>query len=293
MEDLQSTLDAYCELMKAIKMRTAVMNDVLTDHRGLPPFCISEIVHLQIRMICELLAIACLVAHRGLKGAQSARLTNAYQADFIMNALEKLHPRFYPRPTQQFLRDGKPYKIEDIKDGFLTKAELLKSYRDAATFLHVGSITELLGKRRRVINLTTLSDWLKKLMVLLSHHNIFLADSSIDSDGSDPVIFSDGTPAPKNQIIVVMETELPGGIPHASLFRTVGKIAPPTRKLANHDANLGSTLRLNFEGLPHLVGLNGRASPFGASPVYMTGLLCQGYNPRQGEVVAPFNCGRR
>jgi hypothetical protein len=227
MDDTGSVLDAYCELMKAIKMRTAIMGDLLKDHRGLPSFCVGEILQLQIRLICELLAIACLVAHRDLGGAQSARLTSAYQADFIMNALEKLHPRFYPRPTQQFLRDGKPYKIEDIKDGFLTKAELLKSYRDAATFLHVGSVAELLGTQRKIINLASLSDWLRKLMVLRSHHNIYLADSRTEPDGSEPVIFSDGTPAPKAQIIVVMESELPGGIPHASFFRTVGKARPP------------------------------------------------------------------
>jgi hypothetical protein len=66
-----------------------------------------------------------------VEGARSARLSAAYQADLIMNSLEKLHPRFYSRPTTQHLRDGKPFRIEDIKEGFLTKQELLKSYRDA------------------------------------------------------------------------------------------------------------------------------------------------------------------
>ncbi len=176
-------------------------------------------------MICELLAIACLVAHREMEGTQSARLTSAYQADFIMNALEKLHPHFYPRPTQQILRDGKPYKIEDIKDGFLTKAELLKSYHAAADFLHVGSVAEITGTRRKVINLSELSNWLRKLMVLLSHHNIYLADPPTASDGNEPIRFADGTVAPKTQIIVLMETDLPGGVPQASFFRTVGRVA--------------------------------------------------------------------
>jgi hypothetical protein len=226
MEEIQSILDDYCEVMKAIKVRTALMGDVLTNHRGLPPFCVGEILHLQVRMICELLAIACLIAHRDMEGAQTAKLTSAYQADFIMNALEKLHSRFYPRPTRQILRDGKPYRIEDIKDGFLTKAELLKSYREAADFLHVGSTTDLLKKQRKVINLNALSGWLNKLIVLLSHHNIFLADPPADKGEGERVTFSDGTPAPQTQIIVVMQTELPGGFPHASYFRTLGKALP-------------------------------------------------------------------
>jgi hypothetical protein len=225
MDDFQSVLDAYCQLMTGIKMRVAVIGDVIKNPRNLPPFCIAEILNLQVRMICELLAIACLVAHRELEGAQTARLTSAYQADFIMNALEKLHPRFYPRPTKQFLRNGKPYKIEDIKDGFLTKTELLKGYRDAADFLHVGSIADLIAKKQRTVDLTALSEWIKKLMVLLSHHNIYLADSPADSDESEPVIFSDGTPAPKTQIIAVMHTDLPGNAPQASFFRTTGKAA--------------------------------------------------------------------
>jgi hypothetical protein len=130
----RATLHDYCVLMENIKFRTSLMLDLTKNQRGLPIFCVAELLQLQIRMICETLAVACLVAHRNLEGTQSSRLRSAYQADLIMNALEKLHPRFFPRPTEQILKDGKPAGIRDIKDGFLTKQELLKSYHHAPNY---------------------------------------------------------------------------------------------------------------------------------------------------------------
>lgn len=174
--ETKEILAAYCGLMQGIKLRTALMRDLGTNQRGLPPYCVAEIMQLQIRKVSETLAIACLLAHGDVEGARSARLTSAYQADFIMHALEKLHRRFYPRATRQGLRDGKPFKIEDIKDGFLTKPELLKSYRYAADFLHMGDINDLLANKLKTIDGTAIGVWLGKLTLLLNHHVIFLAD---------------------------------------------------------------------------------------------------------------------
>jgi hypothetical protein len=223
MDDPRAVLQAYCELMGRIKTRVALISDILKDKRSLPDFCIAELVQLQVRMICEILAIGCLVAHRDLEGVRSVRLTGAYQADFIMNALEKLHPRFYPRPTRQFLKNGVPYKIEDIKEGFLTKAELLKRYHEAAAFLHVGSVTDFLTQKPKTVDLTALSAWITKLITLLNQHSIYLADSPTEPFS---LAFEDGEAAPKFQIIVQMETDQSDS-PTATIFQSIGKMEPP------------------------------------------------------------------
>jgi hypothetical protein len=221
--DTKEVLAAYCGLMQGIKLRTALMDDLGTNQRGLPPYCVAEILQLQVRKISETLAIACLLVHGDFEGARSARLTSAYQADFIMNALEKLHPRFYPRPTRQILRDGKPYKIEDIKDGFLTKAELLKSYRDAADSLHMGDINDLLSNKLKTVDGKAIGAWVGKMKVLLNHHVIFLADTPIlDASEGEPLRFIEGDPAPKFQIIAQMATG-PHGLPQATVFQAVGQ----------------------------------------------------------------------
>jgi hypothetical protein len=116
--------------------------------------------------------LACLVAHGDVQGARSARLASAYQADFIMNTLEKLHPTFYPRPTTQIIENGKVVRWEDIEQGYLTKSELIKDYRDAADHLHVGPISELSPNKPKVLDLIAITAWFGKRTRLLTHHNI-------------------------------------------------------------------------------------------------------------------------
>ena len=72
--EIEGVLNTYCWLMESIKARAALMLNLLSDKRGLPPFCVAEILELQIRMISETLAIACLVTHGDVEGARSARL---------------------------------------------------------------------------------------------------------------------------------------------------------------------------------------------------------------------------
>ena len=222
--DIETTLETYCVLMEVIKMRTKFMVDLANKPEVLPGFSVAEIIQLQIRMICETLAMACLVAHGDIEGARTNRLASAYQADFIMNALEKLHPRFYPRATKQLLRpDGSVGGMEDIKDGFLTKAALLKSYHDAGDFLHVGSLSDIEARKQRRLDTNTVAEWTRKIGILLSHHNIFLADQP----GETPIGYlGTGEPAPRRQIIVIMQPQNLGR-PQATLFETVGPAPRP------------------------------------------------------------------
>jgi hypothetical protein len=218
----QTTLNAYCRLMQVIKVRSNFIVGFTDNSRGLPVFHVAETFQLQVRLICETLAIACLVAHGDLEGARSNRLASAYRADFIMNALEKLHPEFFPRPTRQILRDGVPVAIEDIKEGFLTKAELLKSYHVADDYLHAGDLKDFETSRPRNLDFKYIRNWLTKLSLLLGHHNIYLAD--LPGEPSS-LTFSDGRPVPKRQIICLMQADT-NGLPSAHFFASVGK-APP------------------------------------------------------------------
>ncbi len=137
-----------------------------------------------------------------------------------MNALEKLHPEFFPRPTRQVLRDdGVPIAIEDIKEGFLTKAELLKSYHAADDYLHVGDFKDFESGRPKNLDFKYIRDWLTKLSLLLTHHNIYLADPPGESSS---LTFADGRPVPKRQIICLMQAKT-NGLPSAHLFESVGK----------------------------------------------------------------------
>jgi hypothetical protein len=222
--ETRAVLAAYCRLMESIKARTGIMHMLATNQAGLPASYVTEFQQLQIRMICETLAIACLLAHRDIAGARSARLNTAYQADLIMNALEKIHPRFYPHATRQILKDGTPVGIEDIKDGFLTKDELLKSYHSAGDFLHAGDMTNFLSNRQKAFDPKSVGKWVRKLTTLLNHHSIFLADRPGSWDGKERLKFLDREPAPKLQIIVQMNVG-PHGRPEATIFESIGQVS--------------------------------------------------------------------
>jgi hypothetical protein len=220
--EMREVLEPYCKLMGEIQQRVRAMFLLVQPQTGLPDFCIEESQQLQIRMISETLALACLIVHRDIDGAHSAKLAKAYQADRIMNALGELHPKFYPRPIRQlFDKSGKVIGIDDIKDGFLTKDELLKSYRNAAGFLHVGNLNELLAGQSATSDPKAIGAWVRKLTTLLSCHTIFLADKPGAWDGEEPVKFDDGEPAPRFQVTIQMDTGPKGGEIQAHVFQTI------------------------------------------------------------------------
>jgi hypothetical protein len=219
----RTALAAYCKLMEVIRARMGVILFLANEQTGLPPFSVSELQQLQIRMICETLAKACLVLHGDIAGAKSARLTTAYQADLIMNALEKLHPRFYPKPVQPGPKKGGFGGMLDITEAFLTKKELLKSYHDASDFLHAGGIQDVVAGRYKRTNPEWINQWTQKLVALLNNHTIFLKDGPGAWDGNEPIKFDNGEPAPKYQVIVTMRSG-PQNKPEARIFEVIGRL---------------------------------------------------------------------
>jgi hypothetical protein len=100
-----------------------------------------------------------------------------------------------------------------INDGFLTKAELIKSYHDAGDFLHVGALTDVLSNKQKIVDAQWVGSWLQKLATLLNHHHIYLADPP----GTPIQKPADGIPVPKRQIVVLMQNAQDGK-PYAHLF---------------------------------------------------------------------------
>jgi hypothetical protein len=63
MDDPKATIELYCGLMEEIKIRQQVISTILERKLSLPVRVAHELCYLQLRMICELIAIGCLVAH--------------------------------------------------------------------------------------------------------------------------------------------------------------------------------------------------------------------------------------
>ena len=221
--DITAVLNTYSALMSDIKERHRLLTRLLVNPGNLPGWAVVELSQLQVRMICEVFAIACLVAHGDVEGTRTGRLVKAYQADLIINALENLHPWFYPRPSKQVAKVTGPAKFDlvPITDQFLTKEELINAYRSSYDFLHAGTLKKLVldQKPRTLVDPKPTAEWARKLVTLLNHHHISL----IDPPGEPIAMGTDGVPVPKRQIIVIMQSAN-NGQPQASLFERLGRV---------------------------------------------------------------------
>src|SRR5579872_3616704 len=92
-EQKRNTL--YANLMDEAKARFAHINLAVSGRAGFATPIIREFCYLQIRFLCELVALSCLVAHGDISALQSHKIGKAYSADDILNRLTKLRPHFW------------------------------------------------------------------------------------------------------------------------------------------------------------------------------------------------------
>jgi hypothetical protein len=180
-------LELYCRLMEEIKPRLAVMRQIATmgELKTLPGRFVLESCYLQLRMICELIALACLVAHGDIAGTRTANTRKRYEADWIIGMLERLHPDFYPRPfVQHIVSEATPssprrINMEEIETGFLTRSDLVACNRECGKALHRGTVQDVLSLDLRQLSLKRISEWHNKTMTLLNLHMIRLIDRKL------------------------------------------------------------------------------------------------------------------
>lgn len=170
----------YNEMMREAKMRFDTIN-ALTHQAGsggIPGLFAQECIYLQLRMLCELVAVACLVAHGDITETQ--RLKDDWKADKIFKELQKLHQNFFPRPLEVRVTkvepDGKKHlHFTPITVGVFTRAELIALYHRCGEQLHLGSLNKLLYSARKADPKQVL-DAAVRLAALLRLHRISMVD---------------------------------------------------------------------------------------------------------------------
>jgi hypothetical protein len=127
----QEAMDAYSILMHEAKRRLFAIDTALEGKTGLPNGVICEFCFLELRILCELIALGCLTANGDL---MTGKLRETWQADKIIRGLEELHPKFYP--------------YTELKEGVFTKEELVKLWRKCGDVLHRGTFETLWSRLR-------------------------------------------------------------------------------------------------------------------------------------------------
>lgn len=181
----QQAMDVYAALMEEAKIRLDAIEALCKGElkQALPPLIAAEAGYLQLRMLCELIALACLVAHGDIKETQSRRLRKEWKPDRIIRALEKLHPAFYPTPMRVSQQAPKIsgskrqiHSFEEINSGFLTKTALSNLYMRLGKCLHRGSITDFASRESALPGFDQIYLWAAQIGNLLNIHSLSLFD---------------------------------------------------------------------------------------------------------------------
>jgi hypothetical protein len=159
-------MDIYSLLMQEAKARLFATDAALEGRTGLPNAMICEFCFLQLRMLCELIALGCLTAHGDLPIGKS--LKKEWHAGEIIRELEGLHPEFYPKAAAE----------GETAEGF-TKEELMKLYRRCGELLHRGSSRTLWSRDGQGdTGIEEIRNWKQKIAAQLSSHTIVMADGN-------------------------------------------------------------------------------------------------------------------
>ena len=162
----------YAAISEEINIRVDAINHCALGQSRLPPPFVVEFCYLQIRMICELVALGCLVAHGDLD--QSRALRKEWSAGEIIKRLENLHPKFYPYAIVQ-TKTAAGLHIHRHDPQPLPKDDFLTLYGKLGDVLHRGSLKKLM--KPNIPHQTKFPEVVKKLQKLidmLSSHAIVM-----------------------------------------------------------------------------------------------------------------------
>jgi hypothetical protein len=160
--------------MDEARIRIHAMRDVINARDSWTPRLLQEFVYLQLRTLCEMIALGCLVAHGDVKKRSTLK---EWKIPTIMKEMEKLNPDFYPRAVRiQFVTGG--VHLDDYSAPTLSKRELISLWEKSGSFVHRGSAKDILREYGKpiVVNLDPVIEASTKILNLLEQHWISSAD---------------------------------------------------------------------------------------------------------------------
>ena len=172
----ESAIKTYLGLMEEAKFRFFVINNTYQNEQKFPPAIVSEICYLQFRLLCEIIALGCLLVHGDIPHPKA--LQKAYNPSKIMKHLEKLNPHFYPQPIKHTMKDNK-HELAAIPDiPHLSKRDLMKLWNKSGDLLHRAPLTKLSKPPPTDIKkFSDIFEWSGKLTGLLNSHWITLIEN--------------------------------------------------------------------------------------------------------------------
>lgn len=176
--------ELYANLMDEVKVRVDCISTTCNGRGTYPTVIIREFCWLQLRMLCELIALSCLVAHGDIASLKAHKIGKSYSADEIIDRLEKLRPHFYPIAGRQTFNASSParFGFDGIDPSPLPKEELIGLYGKSHRYVHRGSLKKMLSMDTPIdinVNIPEIIQWAQKINDLLSFHAIAINENEV------------------------------------------------------------------------------------------------------------------
>lgn len=166
----------YLLIMQEVRLRMDAINVMISEIAIEPPYLVREFCWLQLRMIAELIALGCVVAHDRLTTTKLKSLRRQYKPDVIFREIAGYEADFFPFPiTVITLRPGEKQLDRDPDIGF-DAAGLKRLWGQAGDVLHRGDVRRL-DRAKVDTNYPDIRNAQKRLISLLSQHAIVVQES--------------------------------------------------------------------------------------------------------------------
>lgn len=175
MSDSSDTGTIYASFMEEIKWRAgeidrrfALVKEEKQHH--FDSIFEIEFCYLQLRLVCELIALASLVAHHsyGLK----KDLLKEWHADQIFAELEEINEHSFPWPVHLTMDAQGNRHIADAPERAMTRSELKEIYGKCGNALHRGILKHTLAGKQRIYDPNELIAWVRSVRALVIEHSI-------------------------------------------------------------------------------------------------------------------------
>jgi len=174
-KEQKAAINLYANILEEIKHRIAAIDIGTTNRIPVPAPFVREFCYLQIRMICELIALGCLVAHGDISATRKSSLQKEWSAETIINAMTDLHPDFFPLATKQQTSGSRVHGVDILHPPIMTKEELLRLYGRCGGILHRGNVRKLLKEQIPIqINYPEITAIAQKFQDLLASHMLVM-----------------------------------------------------------------------------------------------------------------------
>lgn len=196
-DNKHALLELYASLMEEVKTRLNAIKPILLalgkDGGNPTDFLQAEFCMLQIRMVCELIAIAAAIAHSPF--VLTKDILKSWNATRAFGYLTEVNEHCFPKTAVAERIDGRVHL--HILENSVSRADLSAIYERCGEMLHRGMVKHVLNGRERIYDMRQIHEWGQNLATLLSCHVILLLEV-------EQVLFVDLTGGPEGRVQVAL-----------------------------------------------------------------------------------------